>query len=73
MLKFTGNGTCQYINQLGLKAFKEILNIFANVCSNSCLAATAISIREGLLALSFFPHHTPHTPISHSIIIHRWK
>jgi hypothetical protein len=60
MLKSTGNGTCQHIHQLGLKAFEELLTIFANVCSNSCLVTIAISIREGLLAL-FFAYITHHT------------
>jgi hypothetical protein len=58
MLKFTRNGTCQYIS-IGFEGSKEILTIFVNIYSNSCLTTIAILVRKGFLTLCFFyiTHH----------------
>jgi hypothetical protein len=55
---------------IGFEGFKEILTIFVNIYLDSCLAVVVILVRKGILALLF---STSHTPISHSITIHRWK
>jgi hypothetical protein len=57
-------------SSIGFEGFKEILTVFVNIYLDSCLAVVAIIVRKGFFDLFI---STSHTPISHSIAIHRWK